>query len=93
MGIVLAAVLVVVVMAAFFLIPMFPFNTTVGSGGALHVQAWTSVSYAIFRCGVVVTPVITQPASFGTGAYHMHFAAWTGMGWICGTPLFGYSVL
>jgi hypothetical protein len=75
---------VIIALLVFFLAPIVPYSTTTSAIVTnVNLNAQTSVSYAVFQCGIVLNPQL----SGGSSDYYVQYAPFTGARWICGNSV------
>ena len=80
---IIAGVLVIVVVALFFLLPVVPYSSSNAAQSLVGAKATAGVSpsYMVFGCGLVYNPSIGSTLGSASIASH----PWQGARWTCGT--------
>jgi hypothetical protein len=78
---------VIALLIIFLLAPIVPYSTSSGIalGASVELTAQTSMSYAIFQCGLVSNPHVSG-SYLGSSISYVPF---TGTRWVCGNSVSG----
>lgn len=72
--------MVLVLIAAFFLLPIVPYNQNTSLLVQSNITAQVSPSFALFNCGLVWDAVEHYPGNYVT----LEMVLWSNGEWVCG---------